>query len=268
MITSGFFDSIDHDRRYNAEQVSSIFDGIVRDGIFMTIGGKLQVRASSAENMNIIVSSGRCWFNHVWLLNDADLIMPVEISELLVDRIDAVVIDIDTSLSVRAGTIKIIKGEGSSSPQRPTLINEPGHYQYALAYISVKKDVSAILQADITNMVGSEPTPFVTGPLETIDATMLLAQWESQFQQFMNTNESEYTDWFNNVVEPWFETVKDTLSEDAAVALATKIVEIQTYLNTTNFVLSDDVRNISYATALPSDAGEEENASRLYLILQ
>ena len=37
-VTSGFFNSLNGDRRYNAEQMSSIFDGIINDGIFANIG--------------------------------------------------------------------------------------------------------------------------------------------------------------------------------------------------------------------------------------
>ena len=36
-ITSGFYNSYNGDRRYNAEQMSAIFDGIINDGVFSNI---------------------------------------------------------------------------------------------------------------------------------------------------------------------------------------------------------------------------------------
>ena len=32
-LTSGFYNSLDGDRTYNAEQMSELFDGIINDGI-------------------------------------------------------------------------------------------------------------------------------------------------------------------------------------------------------------------------------------------
>ena len=43
-VTSGFFNSFNHDRRYNAEQMSAIFDGIINDGVFANIGTAFAVQ--------------------------------------------------------------------------------------------------------------------------------------------------------------------------------------------------------------------------------
>ena len=39
-LTGGFFNSKDHDRRYNAESISRLFDGIIEDGVYETYGDK------------------------------------------------------------------------------------------------------------------------------------------------------------------------------------------------------------------------------------
>ena len=36
-VTSGFYNGLSHDRKYNAVQMSSLFDGIINDGIFQSI---------------------------------------------------------------------------------------------------------------------------------------------------------------------------------------------------------------------------------------
>lgn len=216
MVTSGFFDSIDHDRRYNASQISSIFDGIVQDGVYMSIGSCFQVREQTPNSMNIIIGSGRAWFKHVWILNDSDEIMKVDTSELLVDRIDTVVFDIDTSVQVRKGSIKIIKGEGSKNPVAPALTNIDGHWQFPLAHIRVEKDTAFIRQANITNLIGSSETPFVTGVIQTINTDMLLAQWRDEYRAwYENFTEDTKTEMFN-----WFDTIKGLLGTDPAVQLA------------------------------------------------
>ena len=44
-VTSGFFNSLHGDRRYNAEQMSAIFDGIINDGVFANIGTAFSIKS-------------------------------------------------------------------------------------------------------------------------------------------------------------------------------------------------------------------------------
>lgn len=223
-VTSGFFNSFNHDRRYNAEQMSAIFDGIINDGVFASIGTAFAVQAD--EGNNISVGIGRAWFNSTWLLNDAILILTDDISEILLDRYDAVVIEIDHSDSVRAGSIKIVKGSPSSSPQFPTLLRTIDMNQYPLAYIFRKAGSTEITQADITNMVGTSSCPYITGILEVVNIDKVVAQWESQWKQWysnITTNGSEdFANWMGEnaaMFATWFAGLQTILSGDEAAKL-------------------------------------------------
>lgn len=234
MITFGFYDSIKHDRRYNTLQFSALFDGLIHDGVFMSIGDCLQITAQETPSMKVILGSGRAWFDHTWTWNDAPETLTIPESELLLPRIDAIVLEINHDENVRGNSVKVIKGVPSSDPERPTLTNSDLIKQYPLAYISVSEDASSIQQADITNMIGTESTPFVTGILDTIDATMLLAQWEDQWQQFKESTNSEWGTWFTDIttekknqINTWFQTIKNTIGEDTAVGLANSIIDLE-----------------------------------------
>lgn len=184
-LTFGFYNSVNHDRTYDALQVSSIFDGIIEDGVYASIGDKLTVSARSVDqaSMTVIVGTGRAWFNHTWTLNDALLPLTLDVSDQVLDRIDAVVLEIDSNN--RTNAIKIKKGTPSSAPIRPSMSPEDGKYYYPLAYIKIRANVTAITQADITNAVGTSECPFVTGVLETVDIDNLLTQWTSQAEQLI-----------------------------------------------------------------------------------
>lgn len=206
MITYGFYDSLNHDRKYNAIQFGSIFDGIIRDGIFMSIGTCFRVIPS--EDMMLLVGIGRAWFDHTWTLNDAPLPIYIPQSEILLDRIDAVVLDIYGDQAHRKNDVIVIKGTPSKTPQRPALINVTNHHQYPLAYVSVKAGVTSIRAANITNMVGTSSTPYVTGILDTVNIDSLLAQWQDQWQEFFEkqTSEIEATnDFWKNEWQQWYE---------------------------------------------------------------
>ena len=106
-VTSGFFNSLNGDRKYNAEQMSAIFDGIINDGVFASVGTAFAVSADSGNV--VMVGIGRAWFNSTWVLNDAILPITADESEILLDRYDAVVIEVNHTDSVRDGSIKIVK---------------------------------------------------------------------------------------------------------------------------------------------------------------
>ena len=49
-VTFGFYNSKEGDRRYDAIQMSSIFDGIIQDGILQHVGTAMVVKESEALN--------------------------------------------------------------------------------------------------------------------------------------------------------------------------------------------------------------------------
>lgn len=231
-VTSGFFNSLNRDRRYNAQQMSAIFDGIINDGVFANIGVAFAVNADTGVTINI--GKGRAWFNSAWIYNDALLPKTLEGSEVVLDRIDAVVIDVDHSESVRMGDIKIVKGTPSSSPQRPVMANTTNKHQHPLAYIYRKAGSTTITQADITNMVGTSSCPYITGILQVQNIDNIVAQWGAQWNEWYAEKVSQ-TDIEASVLlaemksdfEIWFADVKALLDDDAATALANQVALLQ-----------------------------------------
>lgn len=223
-VTSGFFNGLNHDRRYNTEQLSRLFDGIIKDGIFSSIGTGLVVKAGTGNTVNVGI--GKCWFNHVWVENDAIQPIDCDLSEVVLGRIDAIVIDIDHTETVRKGDIIYVKGTAASTPVKPTMISETNHHQYPLCFITRTANSSAITQADIENKVGSDETPFVTGILETISLDQLLTQWSDTLDQFVASEEADFTLWSETEKASfvaWFEEIINQLSTDQAGNLQLQI---------------------------------------------
>lgn len=246
-VTYGFYNALNHDRLYDAIQMSSIFDGIIRDGIFSTIGDTMIVTAPE-DGMYVNVGSGRAWFNHTWTLNDTAYPIEAEQAEVVLDRIDAVILEVNSSAEVRANSIKFLKGTPSSNPVKPTLTHNAEVNQYALAYVRIRAGQTTIFQSDIENAIGTDETPFITGVLQQVSIETLLKQWEAEFNtyftNFQNTSTtefnnwlatkvSEYTAWFAQMqtdmdsnfdeFDAWFQRMKDQLSSDAAGHLQAQI---------------------------------------------
>lgn len=213
-VTFGFYNSVNHDRRYNALQMSSIFDGIIRDGIFMSIGTAMVVKAASGMTVN--VGEGRAWFDHTWTLNDSELPVKLEASELILNRIDTIVLDVDHRDSVRANSIIAIKGTPASNPVAPTLIRSTDHNQYPLCNIYVKAGVTEITQSNIINLVGTGSCPFITGILESIDIEDLVSQWEAQWDEFYSAQTLD----MQLTADEWKKQWNDWYTVQTAVATA------------------------------------------------
>lgn len=232
-VTYGFYNAKDHDRQYDAVQLSSIFDGLINDGIYATIGDAFVISAGS--NMSVTVGTGRAWFNHTWTYNDAKLILTIPNSEVLLDRYDAVVLETNDADDVRANSIKVISGVAASSPKKPDLTNNTHIHQYPLAYIKVPANSTSVSQANIENCIGTSACPFVTGIVDTIDASTLFKQWNSEF-------------------DIWFDGMKGQLSTDAAGNLQTQINALKTTISTTTKSITLSASGWSSGTYTISDS--------------
>lgn len=184
-LTSGFFDSFNEDRKYNSLQFSSIFDGIISDGIYATYGDYFLV--SPVSGMNIKVGTGRAWLDHTWTLNDADYPLTVEDAEVVLKRIDTVIIEVDRSNSGRINRLRILKGTPASAPVAPQLTKTESLKQYPLADILVKPNATEIVAADITNRIGTKDLPWVTGIIDHVSAEELVQQWRIEFDTLLDT---------------------------------------------------------------------------------
>ena len=244
-VSSGFFNSLNGDRKYNAAQMSAIFDGLIIDGVFASIGTAFAVKAAGGLTVNVGI--GKAWFDHTWTVNDSILPMTAPEAEVLLDRIDAVVLEVNGMESVRNNTIKFVKGNPSSAPSRPTLTNEGNVHQYPLCYIYRKYGTAVINQADITPMVGTESTPFVTGILQTISLDELLGKWQDELDRFTDARSKEVDDWIaqeESDFTAWFNKMKADLQQEQTVLdqwIASEQADFLAWYNHMKDQLSGDV---------------------------
>lgn len=206
-VTYGFYNSLSGDRKYYAEQMSSIFNGIITDGVFSAIGNALMTVAGTG--LQVIVKTGKAWFNGTWTLNDALLPLDITAADVSLNRIDAVILEVNSSASVRANSIKVLKGTASANPQKPTLTNESLIHQYALAYVTISAGATSISASNIEVNVGKTGCPFITSVLQQTDITDLFNQWNAEFNA-------------------WFANVQSQLSGNVAANLQRQIDEVKT----------------------------------------
>lgn len=183
-LTYGFFDSQKGDRTYEAADFNRLFDGVITDGVFESVGNAFNI-TSASNGMLVTIDTGRAWFHNTWTYNDSIYPVLIPTAESLLNRIDAIVLEIDKTNDGRNNSIKVVTGTPAyEDPEKPTLKKEDNIYQYALAYVTVRANVSEITDEDIEYVVGNDETPFVTGEIQQLEIENILLEWNSAFDTY------------------------------------------------------------------------------------
>ncbi len=191
-IASGFFNSVNGDRRYTAEQITKFFDKLVGSGVFPNPSTNLQVLAHSG--MTVKVSAGRGLIDCRWIENSADYLLRLPESNIAMPRIDRIVMRLDLRESVRSISIAIKTGTAAQNPVAPALTRTAEVKEYALADIRVGANTNLITQANITDQRGNSAVcGWITGLIDQIDGTTLFAQWQALFDEWFGQVRSEVT---------------------------------------------------------------------------
>lgn len=200
-ITSGFFDSSDGDRTYTAEQMSSYFDGIVSDGVFETVGGRMAVTAA-LSGLAVQVDTGRALIQSHWVKNDALATVSLSAADIQYPRMDAIVLRLDASN--RQITLTSKSGTPSANPQLPAITRSDTVYELYLASVYVPKNATA--PGQITDLRPSGYCGWVTGVVQQVDTSDLFEQWDAayarqyaEFAAYIAQKQAAFDQWFGTL---------------------------------------------------------------------
>ena len=90
----GFFNSVNKDRIYDANDFNYGLRKLISNGVFATPSDNLQVTAGTG--MNIVIKKGEARLDWKWFISDADEIISIAASDVSLNRIDRVVIRLDS----------------------------------------------------------------------------------------------------------------------------------------------------------------------------
>lgn len=192
-VNSYFFNAVldggVYDRLYNAEDVTSYLDQIVGSGVFPNPSTQLQVRAGTG--MQVIVAAGSGWIDGHKIVNTADLTLSITAADVVLNRIDAVIFYVDSTLRTMGIEVKV--GTAASTPAAPALIRTATRWEMCLAQISVAKQTNEITAAMITDTRGnSNLCGYVQGLIQQIDTTTLWEQQQAMFDEWFAAVQSEF----------------------------------------------------------------------------
>lgn len=143
-VTYGFFNSVNGDRKYNAEQMSEYFRGIVNEGVFQHLDGGLTVTAGTG--LAVSVASGRAIIQNRWVQNSDAMTLSISAASETYARKDAVVVRLN--YSTRSIEIAVKAGTPAASPVAPSMTRNSTTYEMALAYVNVAANATSVTVTD------------------------------------------------------------------------------------------------------------------------
>lgn len=185
MWNSGFFNSVNGDRVYNADQMSAIFTGLITDGVYASVGNKLAVQPNSG--MTIQIATGRGWFGQRWVENSSEYLHTLEASDVILNRYCAVCVRVDTTDGGRKAEPYFKYSEYATNPVKPSMERTETIKEYCLAYVLIKAGATAITAADIEDTRANEALcGWVTGLIEQLSSATLFDQFTDIFYTWFN----------------------------------------------------------------------------------
>ena len=153
-VSCGFFDSVDGDRLYSADQMNKPYHRLVSNGIFAApdASPSEDFEVVPSSGMGIIVKAGNGIFADKWLESAADIAITVPSNNSGASRKDSVIIQVDMTVSVRSGNIVYRTGDQSF----PDINTDPNIVEYRIANLTIPPFVSAVATGMIDDLRGSE----------------------------------------------------------------------------------------------------------------
>lgn len=147
MEKSGFFNSSDGDRVYDALDFAAYFGSLVSNGVFYATATNLQV--SPGTGLAVSVAAGSAWINGYRYENTDALNMLLATANGSNPRIDRVVVRL--SQISRSIQLAIITGTPAVTPVAPALTRTSDIYELGIADVLIPAAATSIAPNNITD---------------------------------------------------------------------------------------------------------------------
>lgn len=271
MQKSSFFNSINGDRKYKAEEWADYFASFIGNGVFPNPSTNLMVEANTG--MTVTVKTGKAFINGYFFHNTTDLSIVLDTADGVLKRIDRIVVR--WSLTNRAISIEVKKGTNASTPSPKVIQRDADVFELALADILISNGVVEVTQSSITDLrLNTELCGLVTQTVQTIDTSQLAAQLETWFDEYRSLSHADYVElksyiqslkiqsgqeftslqaWFadykvqaNEDFMTWFNNLQDILDENAETHILNLIDGLTNKVTMLEKVIFNDINTNPY----------------------
>lgn len=209
-VKSGFWNAVKvngvPDRTYTNEDMQEPYTELISDGVFVkqkVVNGSNQslndsssLKVIAATGMNVKIKAGKGLFVGRWFHLLTDQTQTVTGNTSSYDRIDSIIIRIDSSS--RESSLVYRQGTAAENPVPPTINRNAQVTEYRLANITVRPSMAVINNADITDMRGREGdggAPFCSGLIKDLSTQQLFTKWDDMFARYFQDVQAQVAEW-------------------------------------------------------------------------
>ena len=180
-LESGFFNSANGDRLYNADDMSRYFEHIMSSGIYKRITNCFKVSASGG--MTLTVAPGAGLINCRWFRADTAETVTVPTANAVLPRFDVVVARLDMSDAVRSISLQVVSGAPAATPTAPEPIRTAEMHDLVLALVYVPAGASEITEANLTDVRSND---WYCGYVQSLVDTPVMQSLRSRYKAPVN----------------------------------------------------------------------------------
>ena len=175
-LESGFFNSVNGDRLYNARDMSRYFEHIMSNGIFKRIPDCFKV--SAGNGMSLTVAPGAGLINCQWFRAEAAETVTIPTAHAVLPRFDIVVARLDLNDEVRAINLMVVSGAPGDAPAAPDPVRTANVHDLVLALVYVPAGASSITPENLTDVRENE---WYCGYVHSLVDTPIIQTFHSRY---------------------------------------------------------------------------------------
>ena len=172
-----------YDRAVDSAFLRNFYKAYWSDGVFYDPTTSFQVTAAGA-GMALQVAPGKAQIQGAFAVESAVQSLSVAAADTTNNRIDTVVLRLDLSLDKRNIALAVLGGTPAAEPVAPTLTRNSTVWELGLANITVRKNVSALTQQDITDTrLDTQRCGVVAQTIGKLDTSAYFLQAQAALEQ-------------------------------------------------------------------------------------
>lgn len=183
---SGFFDAVNLDRTYTAEDFTTYLSSLICNGILDTYGDNFSL-TSTGEGRQVIVGTGKAWINGHYFVNDEPYLMDFAgWQDPTFPRYIAIIIACDTSDLVRNVWLDVALGQPAENPTLPDIPTSETRTNLFLYAVRLNPGAPCITENDWFDYRADEN---VCGYCKCILGKCKVSEMQSQLARVLNEAE-------------------------------------------------------------------------------
>ena len=225
-----------YDREYLAEDFARYFREFISSGTFMSMADNLQIIANG--DMTVTLRPGSMMIDGYRYDNVADIIIPIEPADGVVNRIDRISA---TWINEERDIHKTLqKGTPSYIPVPPECRRNAEYKDYVLADIYIPAGAIGITQDMITDQRLNSEVCGLAIAFSSIDTTMIFDQLQAFYQKVVAENATWEKD-KKEAFDEWVYSIKSTL---ASVENGELLIQLNEMIDAMRIATDLDIENI------------------------